>query len=80
MAQPCKVAMAARVGLGHLLDNFEDSRRPSSLFLCFGNSLMNGWIDHPSFGTQGVVLMPLGSLGVCSTLTYMRSSLGEKGT
>jgi hypothetical protein len=31
MAQPCKAAMAARVGLGHHLDNFEDSRRPSSL-------------------------------------------------
>jgi hypothetical protein len=25
MAQPCKAAMVARVGLGHLLDNFEDS-------------------------------------------------------
>jgi hypothetical protein len=31
MAQLCKAAMAARVGLGHLLDNFEDSRRPLSL-------------------------------------------------
>jgi hypothetical protein len=31
MAQPCKAAMAARVDLGHLLDNFEDSRRPSLL-------------------------------------------------
>jgi hypothetical protein len=31
MAQLCKAAMAARVGLGHLLDNFEDTPRPSSL-------------------------------------------------
>jgi hypothetical protein len=31
MAQPCKAAMVARVGLGHLLDNFEDSRWSSSL-------------------------------------------------
>jgi hypothetical protein len=30
MAQLCKAAMAARVGLGHLLDNFEDSRQLSS--------------------------------------------------
>jgi hypothetical protein len=28
-------AMAARVGLCHLLDNFEDSRRPSSAFVEF---------------------------------------------
>jgi hypothetical protein len=31
MAQPCKAAMAARVGLGHLLDNFDDLRWPSLL-------------------------------------------------
>jgi hypothetical protein len=31
MAQRCKAAMVARVGLGNLLDNFEDSWRPSSL-------------------------------------------------
>jgi hypothetical protein len=31
MAQPCKAAMAARVGQGHLLDNFKDSRQPSLL-------------------------------------------------
>nr|CAB3445199.1 unnamed protein product [Digitaria exilis] len=30
MAQPRREAMAARGGLSHLLDNFEDSRRPSS--------------------------------------------------
>jgi hypothetical protein len=33
MAKPCKAAMAARVGIGHLLDNFEDSRQPSSAFI-----------------------------------------------
>jgi hypothetical protein len=33
MAQPCNAAMAARVGLGHLLDNFEDSRWPLSAFV-----------------------------------------------
>jgi hypothetical protein len=30
MAQPRRAAMPARVGLDHLRDNFEDSRRPSS--------------------------------------------------
>jgi hypothetical protein len=33
MAQPYKAAMAAKVGLGHLQDNFEDSRRTSSTFV-----------------------------------------------
>jgi hypothetical protein len=80
MAQPCKAAMAVRVGLDHLLDNFEDSRRPSSLSPRFRRVLVDGWIDHPSLGAEGVVFMPLGSLGACSTLPCMRSSLGEKGT
>jgi hypothetical protein len=42
MAQPCKTAMAARVGLSHLLDDFEDSRRPSLLLLGFAEFL---WMD-----------------------------------
>jgi hypothetical protein len=42
MAQPCKVAMAARVGLGHLLDNFEDSRRSRRSLLGFAEFL---WMD-----------------------------------
>jgi hypothetical protein len=42
MAQPCKAAMAVRVGLGHLLDDFEDSRRPLSLSLGFAEFL---WMD-----------------------------------
>jgi hypothetical protein len=33
MAQLCKESMAARVGLGHLLDNFEDSRWSSFAFV-----------------------------------------------
>jgi hypothetical protein len=43
MAQLCKAAMAARVGRGHLLDNFEDSRWLSSLSLGFAEFLwLNG--------------------------------------
>jgi hypothetical protein len=74
--------MAARLGLGHLLDDFEDSRQPSSLSLLgFAEFLwMDGWMDQPSLGAQGGVFMPLGSLGACSTLPCTRSSLGEKGT
>jgi hypothetical protein len=68
MAQLCKAAMAARIVLGHLLDDFEDSRQPSSLSPKFRRVPVDGWIDHPSLGAQGVVFMPLGSLGVCSTL------------
>jgi hypothetical protein len=44
MAQPCKAAMAARVGLGHLLDDFEDSRRPSSLSPRFRRVPVDGWM------------------------------------
>jgi hypothetical protein len=80
MAQPSKAAMVARVGLGHLLDDFEDSRRPSSLSPRFRRVPVDGWIDQSSLGAQGVVFMPLGSLGAFSTLPCMRSSLGEKGT
>jgi hypothetical protein len=78
MAQPCKAAMASRVGLGHLLDYFEDSRRPSSLSPRFLRVPVDGWMDHPSLGAQVGVFMPLGSLGACSTLPCTRSSLGEK--
>jgi hypothetical protein len=48
MAQPCKVAMAARVGLGHLLDNLEDSRRPSSLSPRFRRVPVDGWMWRPA--------------------------------
>jgi hypothetical protein len=47
MAQPCETAMAARVGLGHLLDDFEDSRRPSSLSPRFRRVPVDGWIWRP---------------------------------
>jgi hypothetical protein len=47
MTQPCKAAMATRVGLGHLLDNFEDSRRPSSLSPRFHRVLLDGWMWRP---------------------------------
>jgi hypothetical protein len=42
MAQPCKAAVVARVGLGHLLDNFEDSQRSSSLSPRFHRVPVNG--------------------------------------
>jgi hypothetical protein len=48
MAQPCKEAMAARLGLGHLLDDFEDSRRPSSLSPRFRRVPMDGWMWWPA--------------------------------
>jgi hypothetical protein len=44
MAQLCKVAMAARVGLGYLLDDFEDSRRPSWLSPRFRRVPVDGWM------------------------------------
>ena len=50
MAQPRREAMAARGGLSHLLDNFEDLRRPSSpsgLGPRFSSS--SGWMDSPSW-------------------------------
>jgi hypothetical protein len=47
MAQLCKAAMAARVGLGHLLDNFEDSRRLLSLSLRFRRVPVDGWMWQP---------------------------------
>ena len=49
LQQPRREAMAARGGLSHLLDNFEDLRRPSSpsgLGPRFSSS--SGWIDSPS--------------------------------
>jgi hypothetical protein len=48
MAQPCKEAMAARLGLGHLLNDFEDSRRPSSLSPRFRRVPVDGWIWRPA--------------------------------
>jgi hypothetical protein len=48
MAQPCKVAMAARVGLGHLLDDFEDSRWPSLLSPRFRRVPVDGWMWRPA--------------------------------
>jgi hypothetical protein len=48
MAQSCKAAMAARVGLGHLLDDFEYSRRPSSLSPIFRRVPVDGWMWRPS--------------------------------
>jgi hypothetical protein len=44
MAQPCKAAMAARVGLGHLLDDFEDSRQLSSPSPRFRRVPVDGWM------------------------------------
>src|SRR6185503_15095645 len=49
MTQPRREAMAAKGGLSHLLDNFEDLRRPSSpsgLGPRFSSS--SGWMDAPS--------------------------------
>jgi hypothetical protein len=48
MAQPFKAAMAARVGLGHLLDDFKDSRRLSSLSLRFRRVIVDGWMWRPT--------------------------------
>jgi hypothetical protein len=48
MAQPCKAAMAARVGLGHLLDDFEDLRRPSSLSPRFRRVPVELWMWRPA--------------------------------
>jgi hypothetical protein len=45
MAQPCK---AARVGLGHLLDDFEDSQQPSSLSPRFHRVPVDGWMWRPA--------------------------------
>ena len=50
MAQPRREAMVARGSLSHLLDNFEDLRRPSSpsgLGPRFSSS--SGWMDAPSW-------------------------------
>jgi hypothetical protein len=40
--------MAARVGLGHLLDDFKDSRRPSSLSPRFHRVPEDGWMWRPA--------------------------------
>jgi hypothetical protein len=48
MAQPCKAAMAARVVLGHLLDDFEDSRWLSFLSPRFRRVPMDGWMWRPT--------------------------------
>jgi hypothetical protein len=73
--------MAARVGLGHILDDFRTRGGRHRSLLGFTEFLwMDGWMDEPALGAQGGVFMPLGSLGACSTLPCTRSSLGEKGT
>jgi hypothetical protein len=38
----------ARASLGHLLDNFEDSRRPSSLSPRFLRVPVDGWMWQPT--------------------------------
>jgi hypothetical protein len=48
MTQSCKAAIVARVGLGHLLDDFEDSRRPSSLSPRFHRVPVDGWMWRPA--------------------------------
>jgi hypothetical protein len=55
MAQPCKATMAARVGLGHLLDNFKDSRQPSSAFvaLSYVSPSSCGWMP-PNFCSETI--------------------------
>jgi hypothetical protein len=58
MAQPCKAVMAAMVGLGHLLDDFEDSRRPSSLSPRFRRVLVDGWMWRPAEAEGGRELRP----------------------
>ena len=45
MAQPRREATAARVGLSHLLDNFEDLRRPSSPFGLGPRFFVEFWVD-----------------------------------
>jgi hypothetical protein len=40
--------MAARLGLGHLLDDFEDSRRLSSLSPRFRLVPVDGWMWRPT--------------------------------
>jgi hypothetical protein len=55
MAQPCKAAMAARVGLGHLLDNFRtrDGRQlpPGASPPCW--RLSDEWMDVTADGRRG---------------------------
>jgi hypothetical protein len=79
MAQPFK---AARVGLGHLLDNTLEggSCLPLVLASRFRRVVMNGseWVTI--LGCLGVLFIPLGCFGVCSTLPCTRSPLGEKQT
>jgi hypothetical protein len=62
MAQLCKAAMAARVGLGHLLDNFEDSRRPSSLSPRFHRVPADGWMWRPE-AAKAIIEKHLGQRG-----------------
>ena len=45
MAQPHREAMAARGGLSHLLDNFEDLRRPSSPSGLSPRFFVEFWVD-----------------------------------
>ena len=45
MAQPRREATVARVGLSHLLDNFEDLRRPSSPSGLGPRVFVEFWVD-----------------------------------
>ena len=59
MAQPRRVATVARVGLSHLLDNFEDLQRPSSpsgLDPRFSSS--SGWMDAPELNKVRAIYKP----------------------
>ena len=61
IAQPCKEAMVARVGLSHTLDNFEDLRRPASPL---GIRRLCGWVAAPiaSFSFWKCYFIVLGTL------------------
>jgi hypothetical protein len=65
MAQQCKATMVAMVGLGHLLDNFEDSRRPSSLSPRFLRVPVDGWIWRPT-EAEAIYRQTPGSKGVAN--------------
>jgi hypothetical protein len=73
MAQPCKAAMAARVGLGHLLDDFEDSRWPSSLSPRFRRVPVDGWMWRPA-EPEEINRQALGQKG---DVNRARSGLGK---
>jgi hypothetical protein len=76
MAQPCKAAMAARVGLGHLLDDFEDSRRPSSLSPRFRRVLVDGWMWRPAEAETIYIQAPRAKRGREPGLEWAGPNLG----